>query len=467
MARLVRRPRGAGPFAAARLPAHGSRGPGRPGGGNPAAGGGDPGARLAGRAGGGRGAGGRRAPDPGGAEPGDQRGALLAAGARRWWWARRSGTGRRRCGWRTPGLGVSPRDRERIFQRHVQGPTRRSGSGLGLAIARAIAEAHGGRLELARPREGTGARFVMPAPRGDRRGDGGGAMSRLLVVEDEERIARFVERGLRAAGHSVEAVGDGSSALMAVRNGAPDLVVLDLGLPDIDGLEVLADASARRATGCRWCCSPPATRWPTKVLGFEGGADDYLTKPFAFEELLVRVRARLRVVGRAEAQELVHGDLRPRPARPAGDDAGPWAKHRAVEPRVRPARDPTRHPGATPARARSCSTACGASTSTPARTSSRSTSATCAARSAPTASGPSAAPVTGWPEDLTRPGDGPPRRGAVASRRWRGAGRGPAAAVRVDFDLRPVTIRTDDPDAARAGRRRHRHDRPAGADGVG
>jgi two-component system OmpR family sensor kinase len=62
------------------------------------------------------------------------------------------------------GPGVSPRDRERIFQRHVQGPTRRSGSGLGLAIARAIAEAHGGRLELEPPRDGTGARFVMRFP---------------------------------------------------------------------------------------------------------------------------------------------------------------------------------------------------------------------------------------------------------------------------------------------------------------
>jgi len=134
-------------------------------------------------------------------------------------------------------------------------------------------------------------------------------MSRLLVVEDEDRIARFVERGLRAAGHSVEVVGDGASALMAVRNGAPDLVVMDLGLPDIDGLEVL---STIRAEGHRMPVILLTARDEVadKVLGFEGGADDYLTKPFAFEELLVRVRARLRAVGRAEAQELVHGDLK-------------------------------------------------------------------------------------------------------------------------------------------------------------
>ena len=134
-------------------------------------------------------------------------------------------------------------------------------------------------------------------------------MSRLLVVEDEERIARFVERGLRAAGHTVDVVGDGASALAAVRNGAPDLVVLDLGLPDIDGLEVLA---TMRAEGHRMPVIALTARDEVadKVMGFEGGVDDYLTKPFAFEELLVRVRARLRTLGRAEAQELIHGDLR-------------------------------------------------------------------------------------------------------------------------------------------------------------
>jgi DNA-binding response OmpR family regulator len=134
-------------------------------------------------------------------------------------------------------------------------------------------------------------------------------VSRLLVVEDEERIARFVERGLRAAGHAVEVVGDGSSALAAVRVGSPDLVVLDLGLPDIDGLEVLATL---RGEGHRMPVIVLTARDEVadKVMGFEGGADDYLTKPFAFEELLVRVRARLRDLGRAEVRELVHGDLR-------------------------------------------------------------------------------------------------------------------------------------------------------------
>jgi DNA-binding response OmpR family regulator len=134
-------------------------------------------------------------------------------------------------------------------------------------------------------------------------------VSRLLVVEDEERIARFVERGLRAAGFTVEAVLDGASALRAVRSSAPDLVVLDLGLPDLDGLEVL---STLRGEGHRMPVIALTARDEVAevVLGFEGGADDYVTKPFAFEELLMRVRARLRERGRMEPVELVHGDLR-------------------------------------------------------------------------------------------------------------------------------------------------------------
>ena len=134
-------------------------------------------------------------------------------------------------------------------------------------------------------------------------------MSRVLVAEDEERIARFVERGLRAAGYAVDVAGDATQALAAVRAGAPDLMVLDLGLPDTDGLDLLA---VLRGEGHRMPVIVLTARdgVADKVAGFERGADDYITKPFAFEELLARVRARLRDSGRAEAQELVHGDLR-------------------------------------------------------------------------------------------------------------------------------------------------------------
>jgi len=134
-------------------------------------------------------------------------------------------------------------------------------------------------------------------------------MSRVLVVEDEARIALFVERGLRAVGHTVETVGTGAAALTAVRSGAPDLIVLDLGLPDMDGLDVLSNI---RGEGHRMPVVILTARDDVsdKVTGFEAGADDYIAKPFAFEELLARVRARLRETGRSESHELVHDEVR-------------------------------------------------------------------------------------------------------------------------------------------------------------
>lgn len=133
-------------------------------------------------------------------------------------------------------------------------------------------------------------------------------MSRILVVEDEEKISRFVERGLRAAGYTVDVAGDGASALAAARSGSPDLIVLDLGLPDIDGLEVLSTLRGEgRATPVVLLTARDDVT--DTVAGFEHGADDYLTKPFAFDELLARIRARLRRPGESERSELVHGDL--------------------------------------------------------------------------------------------------------------------------------------------------------------
>jgi DNA-binding response OmpR family regulator len=130
---------------------------------------------------------------------------------------------------------------------------------------------------------------------------------KLLVVEDEARIASFLTKGLSANGYAVERVGTGEDALSAVSAEAPDLVILDLGLPDLDGLEVLRQL---RADGRDLPVIVLTARGSVdeRVQGLDVGADDYLAKPFAFEELLARVRARLRQ-GAGPATELRTGDL--------------------------------------------------------------------------------------------------------------------------------------------------------------
>lgn len=124
-------------------------------------------------------------------------------------------------------------------------------------------------------------------------------MNRILIVEDEVRIASFLEKGLRAHGFTVTTVPDGETAVGAARDEDFDLMVLDLGLPDIDGNEVLKQI---REQGQRMPVVILTARQDIsdKVAGLEGGADDYITKPFAFDELLARIRARLRSSGNTE-----------------------------------------------------------------------------------------------------------------------------------------------------------------------
>jgi two-component system, OmpR family, response regulator len=116
---------------------------------------------------------------------------------------------------------------------------------------------------------------------------------RLLVVEDEERIAAFLLKGLRAHGYAVEWVKTGWEALQLGFEPDIALMILDLRLPDLDGLEVLGSLRERGATVPVLVLSARA-RVEDRVRGLDLGADDYLAKPFAFEELLARVRARLR-----------------------------------------------------------------------------------------------------------------------------------------------------------------------------
>ncbi len=133
-------------------------------------------------------------------------------------------------------------------------------------------------------------------------------MNRILIAEDEERVAAFVEKGLRANGYTTTAVGDGPSALALARDDDFDLLILDLGLPGLDGMAVLR---TMRAQGRRMPVVILSARDDVadKVDGLERGADDYVTKPFRFEELLARVRVRLRDEGTAEQTVLRAGEV--------------------------------------------------------------------------------------------------------------------------------------------------------------
>jgi len=130
-------------------------------------------------------------------------------------------------------------------------------------------------------------------------------MSRILVAEDEARIASFVEKGLRASGFAVTVVSDGPAALMEAATGVHDLLVLDLGLPLLDGFAVLGRL---RQGGHQLPVIILTARSGVNdtVTGLESGADDYMSKPFRFEELLARVRLRLRTgeQGQARAPEV-------------------------------------------------------------------------------------------------------------------------------------------------------------------
>jgi DNA-binding response OmpR family regulator len=142
-------------------------------------------------------------------------------------------------------------------------------------------------------------------------------VNRILIAEDEPRLASFLEKGLRANGFVTTVAADGAAASMLARDDAFDLLILDLGLPGKDGTVVLREL---RAGGQRMPVLILTARDDVsdKVAGLEGGADDYVTKPFRFEELLARVRARLRDERTVEPTVLRSGgvtlDLRTRRA---------------------------------------------------------------------------------------------------------------------------------------------------------
>jgi two-component system, OmpR family, copper resistance phosphate regulon response regulator CusR len=146
-------------------------------------------------------------------------------------------------------------------------------------------------------------------------------VSRILIAEDETRIASFLEKGLRASGFATSVAADGDTALAMAGSGEFDLLVLDIGLPGRDGFEVLRELRRLRMPLPVVILTARDSVDDT-VAGLDWGADDYVTKPFRFEELLARIRARLRAgrdptVTRLEAGGIAL-DLRTRQAQVEG-----------------------------------------------------------------------------------------------------------------------------------------------------
>ncbi len=135
-------------------------------------------------------------------------------------------------------------------------------------------------------------------------------MNRILIVEDEERIASFVAKGLKAEGFTATVVGDGVTGLDYAVTGEFDLVVLDIGLPGMDGFAVLDRLKVERPALPVIVLTARDSVTDT-VAALEGGAADYMAKPFTFGELIARVRLRLRAQGEpAPVDELTAGDVR-------------------------------------------------------------------------------------------------------------------------------------------------------------
>lgn len=133
-------------------------------------------------------------------------------------------------------------------------------------------------------------------------------MTQILIIEDEERIATFIAKGLKSAGFATASARTAREGFDLAVGAEPALIILDLGLPDEDGMSLL---ERMRGSGI----SAPVivltarTSIDATVAALQGGADDYMGKPFGFDELLARVRLRLRTEGTQESSDLSYGDL--------------------------------------------------------------------------------------------------------------------------------------------------------------
>ena len=219
------------------------------------------------------------------------------------------------------GPGIPPVDLERIFDKFYRvggADRRRAGTGLGLAICRGFVEAMDGTITASNRTDRSGAMFTikLPAfvaaerPIGDDRVTTASGPLRILVVDDEPAILRFLRAGLGSQGYLVVEAATGQAALDAVKQRRADLIVLDLGLPDIDGLDVIRRI---REGGAMQPIIVLSSRddEAAKVAALDLGADDYVTKPFGIDELLARIRAaqRHRLQQQGEKPIFRTGDL--------------------------------------------------------------------------------------------------------------------------------------------------------------
>jgi heavy metal response regulator len=133
--------------------------------------------------------------------------------------------------------------------------------------------------------------------------------AKLLVVEDEKKVASFIKRGLEEEGFSVDVANDGEEGLFMAQSNGYDLILMDLMLPKLDGLSVVRTLRDKEVMTPVLCLTAKDTV-DDIVSGLDSGSDDYLTKPFAFAELLARVRALLRRGSQDRGAELVFADLR-------------------------------------------------------------------------------------------------------------------------------------------------------------
>ncbi len=193
-------------------------------------------------------------------------------------------------------MGIPPEDLARIFDKfyRVQRPESVSGTGLGLSISKGIVEAHHGNI-YASAREGGGTMITIELPLNDdhrNKTDESKQANAILVVDDEAPIRRYLRAALSAQGFTIYEAANGQEALNAVIADRPDIIILDLGLPDIDGIEV-----TRRLR--EWSQTPiiilsVREAEQDKIAALDAGADDYLTKPFGTGELMARMRVAMR-----------------------------------------------------------------------------------------------------------------------------------------------------------------------------